>query len=236
VAAEVRDFSPADFIAPRHAKTMGRFAQFAVVATRLAIDDADLAITSQNSEQTGVAYGTSLAGVDDLASQIFRRFGECAVRGIPAASVVEYPPPLISRRTTTPPRYLIAEYAMLTQWLLGASLEFLHGRLLHGWFALANAAFLAYALIRFIGLPELRDQLALALRFRQSRRVAESGFIACAVTLVGSRPVTAIRRSGSRGEWWEPAGSRHAGLARPAGERSSRPARRYQHSGYHFER
>jgi hypothetical protein len=80
--------------------------------------------------------------------------------------------PKIKGRTTTPPRYLIAEYAMLTQWLLGATFEFLHGRLLHGWFALANAAFLAYALIRFIGLPEVRDQLALALRFRQSRVVS----------------------------------------------------------------
>src|SRR5207249_3010710 len=52
--------------------------------------------------------------------------------------------PKIKGRTIAPPRYLIAEYAMLTQWLMGAMFEFLHGRLLHGWFALANAAFLAY--------------------------------------------------------------------------------------------
>ncbi len=77
--------------------------------------------------------------------------------------------PKIKGRTIAPPRYLIAEYAMLMQWLMGAMFEFLHGRLLHGWFALANAAFLAYALLRFIGLQELRDQLPLALRFRRPR-------------------------------------------------------------------
>jgi 3-oxoacyl-[acyl-carrier-protein] synthase II len=94
VAAEVRDFSPGDFITPRRAKTIGRFAQFAVAATRLALDDARLAITSQHSEHVGVAYGTSLAGVGDLASEMFRGFGAYGVQGIPVASVVEYPPHL----------------------------------------------------------------------------------------------------------------------------------------------
>jgi 3-oxoacyl-[acyl-carrier-protein] synthase II len=94
VAAEVRDFSPTDFVSARKAKVMGRFAQFAVAATRLALDDAKLAIASQLSEQVGVAYGTSLAGVGDLATEMFRGFGTAGVQGIPAASVIEYPPHL----------------------------------------------------------------------------------------------------------------------------------------------
>jgi 3-oxoacyl-[acyl-carrier-protein] synthase II len=94
VAAEVRDFSPTDFVSPRRAKVMGRFSQFAVAATRLALEDASLTITAQNSEQVGVAYGTSLAGVADLATEMFRGFGGAGVHGIPAASVVEYPPHL----------------------------------------------------------------------------------------------------------------------------------------------
>jgi 3-oxoacyl-[acyl-carrier-protein] synthase II len=94
VAAEVRDFSPADFISPRRVKAMGRFAQFAVAATRLALDDASLTITTQNSEHVGIAYGTSLAGVADVASEMFRGFGAYGVQGIPIASVVEYPPHL----------------------------------------------------------------------------------------------------------------------------------------------
>jgi 3-oxoacyl-[acyl-carrier-protein] synthase II len=94
VAAEVRDFSPTDFLSPRKVKTIGRFSQFAVAATRLALDDAKLAITSQISEHVGVAYGTSLAGVADLATEMFRGFGAAGVSGIPAASVIEYPPHL----------------------------------------------------------------------------------------------------------------------------------------------
>lgn len=94
VAAEVRDFSATDFVSPRKAKTMGRFSQFAVAATRLALDDAKLAITAHISEHVGVAYGTSLAGVADMATEMFRGFGAAGVYGIPAASVIEYPPHL----------------------------------------------------------------------------------------------------------------------------------------------
>jgi 3-oxoacyl-[acyl-carrier-protein] synthase II len=94
VAAEVRDFSPTDFISAKTAKTMGRFAQFAVAASRLALDDAGLSITAENSEDVGVAYGTSLAGVGDVATEIFRGFGAYSVAGIPAESVVAYSPHL----------------------------------------------------------------------------------------------------------------------------------------------
>ena len=55
LAAEIRDFSPADFIAPRSLKAVGRFAQLAVAASRLALDDARLAATPQNSDDIGVA-------------------------------------------------------------------------------------------------------------------------------------------------------------------------------------
>jgi 3-oxoacyl-[acyl-carrier-protein] synthase II len=94
VAAEVRDFSPADFISPRTAKYMGRFAHFAVAASRLALDDAGLRITSQNSEHVGIAYGTALAGVGDVACEMFRSFGAYRVEGIAPESVIECAPHL----------------------------------------------------------------------------------------------------------------------------------------------
>jgi cellulose synthase/poly-beta-1,6-N-acetylglucosamine synthase-like glycosyltransferase len=62
--------------------------------------------------------------------------------------------PKIQGRTAVPPRYLIATYALLVHWALGAVFEFIHGRPLHAVFALVNAAFLAYAIDRFIGLRE----------------------------------------------------------------------------------
>src|ERR1700675_3121458 len=51
VAAEVTDFHPADFMAARKAKIMGRFSQLAVAATRLAFDDARLVSTKGLSSQ-----------------------------------------------------------------------------------------------------------------------------------------------------------------------------------------
>ena len=92
VAAEIRDFSPTDFMTPRRAKTMGRFSQLAVAATRLALEDADLVITAENREDIGVAYGSSLGAVGDLAAEMFRGYIGGSVQGIPAAAVVEYPP------------------------------------------------------------------------------------------------------------------------------------------------
>ena len=94
VAAEVRDFSPADFITPRTAKGMARFTQFAVAASRLALDDAGLHITAQNSENVGIAYGTALAGVGDVACEIFRSFGAYRVEGIAPECVIECAPHL----------------------------------------------------------------------------------------------------------------------------------------------
>ena len=69
--------------------------------------------------------------------------------------------PKIEGRTAVPPHYLIAEGAILGAWLLGMAYEFTYGRALHGWFALANAAFLAYAIVRFIGLRESWTDLAM---------------------------------------------------------------------------
>src|SRR5581483_10499744 len=91
VAAEVRDFSATDFVSARRAKTMGRFSQFAVAAARLALDDAKLAVTPQLSDRLAVAYGTSLAGIGDLGTEMIRAFGNYGVRGIPATNVIEYP-------------------------------------------------------------------------------------------------------------------------------------------------
>jgi len=66
VAAEVRDFKPTDFISARKAKMMARFSQFAVAATRLALEDAKLSITPSLSSETIVAYGTSMNGGGDV--------------------------------------------------------------------------------------------------------------------------------------------------------------------------
>src|SRR5215470_6040125 len=69
--------------------------------------------------------------------------------------------PKVQGRTAASPRYLMAEAVILTSWLLGTVLELADGRVLHAWFAFTNAAFLAYAVVRFIGLRDAWTDLAL---------------------------------------------------------------------------
>jgi len=60
--------------------------------------------------------------------------------------------PKIKGRTEAPRRYLVAEYGLVAQWLLGAIMELLDHHHLHALFAAANALFLSYAVVVFIGL------------------------------------------------------------------------------------
>jgi cellulose synthase/poly-beta-1,6-N-acetylglucosamine synthase-like glycosyltransferase len=71
--------------------------------------------------------------------------------------------PKTQSRTRVPRAYLVAEYVLLAQWLLGAVVELLQGHSLHAALAFANAAFLAYAIASFIGLPKI-NWLTLARR------------------------------------------------------------------------
>ena len=47
VAAEIKNFNPTDFLSARKAKMMGRFSQFAIAASRLAVEDAKLSGRSE---------------------------------------------------------------------------------------------------------------------------------------------------------------------------------------------
>jgi 3-oxoacyl-[acyl-carrier-protein] synthase II len=58
-SAEVKDFRPADYIVQLDPASMGRAAQFAVAAARLAIADAQLEVSAVDPERAGVAMGTT---------------------------------------------------------------------------------------------------------------------------------------------------------------------------------
>src|SRR5688572_2249455 len=51
VAAKVQGFNPDDFISPRRSKQWGRFSQFAVAASRMALEDSRLRISRTSSER-----------------------------------------------------------------------------------------------------------------------------------------------------------------------------------------
>ncbi|MFW6410398.1 MAG: beta-ketoacyl-ACP synthase II [Halanaerobiales bacterium] len=72
IAAEISDFDSTEFIDKKSAKRMGKFTEFAVVASEKALNDAKLEITEDLAEQTGVLIGSGIGGIEVLEEQITR--------------------------------------------------------------------------------------------------------------------------------------------------------------------
>ena len=69
-AAEVNDFVPSDHLEGKRAKRLDRFGQFSVVASQLALDDADLDLSKEDKERVGANMGTALGGVGYAEGQL----------------------------------------------------------------------------------------------------------------------------------------------------------------------
>ncbi len=91
VAAEVRNFSPRDFMSARKAKTMARFSQFAIAAARLALDDAKLSITPSLSHDVTVCHGTCIGG-GELFVDAVEGLRTGGVRGVKPSIALDFPP------------------------------------------------------------------------------------------------------------------------------------------------
>ncbi len=68
IAGEVHDFDPTDFMSPKSSRRIDRFAQFAVAATRMALEDAALDIHNNNNK-IGISIGSSLGALSHAESQ-----------------------------------------------------------------------------------------------------------------------------------------------------------------------
>ena len=68
IAAEVTGFEPRDFMDPKAARRMSRFAQFSVAAARQALDDSGLVVTADNAYDVGAAIATGGGGYGDTAT------------------------------------------------------------------------------------------------------------------------------------------------------------------------
>ena len=88
IAAQVDDFEPRDFVSAKRVRWTDRFSQFAVAASRLALDDAGYRPNGESSE-VGVYLGSALGGVAlaDEQHDVFRSEGLDAVRPLLAISV-----------------------------------------------------------------------------------------------------------------------------------------------------
>jgi 3-oxoacyl-[acyl-carrier-protein] synthase II len=66
IAAEVKNFNPELYIDKKEIKKMDLFIHYAIAATKEALEDAQLSITRENSEQIGVIVGTGLGGLPSI--------------------------------------------------------------------------------------------------------------------------------------------------------------------------
>jgi len=62
IAAEILDFDPLDWMDRKDAKRNDRFVQFAIAASRMALDDAGFRVTAENADRVGVVIGSGIGG------------------------------------------------------------------------------------------------------------------------------------------------------------------------------
>lgn len=69
VAAELKEFNVEDYMDKKEARKMDRFTQYAVVAAKMAVEDAELNITDEIAPRVGVWVGSGIGGLETLESQ-----------------------------------------------------------------------------------------------------------------------------------------------------------------------
>ncbi|MHB8136895.1 MAG: beta-ketoacyl-[acyl-carrier-protein] synthase family protein [Smithellaceae bacterium] len=69
LGAEVRDFSPRDFISVKNLRRMDKTSLMTAASARLALDDAHIAVTSENRDRIGILLGTAF-GATDVTLQV----------------------------------------------------------------------------------------------------------------------------------------------------------------------
>ena len=63
IAGEVRGFDPADWLEKKDIKKVDRFAQFAIAAAQMAVDDAALRVVPEQAGRVGVVIGVGMGGL-----------------------------------------------------------------------------------------------------------------------------------------------------------------------------
>jgi len=87
---EVKDFDPSDFVTGKYAKDMGRASQFAVSASKLALEDAGVNFSKIKRSRMGVIVGTTMANAQAL-EQIDRHWIQKGEDDVWATTIVKYP-------------------------------------------------------------------------------------------------------------------------------------------------
>ncbi|HHW00056.1 MAG TPA: beta-ketoacyl-ACP synthase II [Clostridiaceae bacterium] len=69
VASEVKNFEPTDFIDKKDARRMDRYNQFAMAATKMAVENSRLDVDSIDKDRFGVLIGSGIGGIQTLEEQ-----------------------------------------------------------------------------------------------------------------------------------------------------------------------
>ncbi len=69
VAAEIKDFDPNLFMDKKEARRMDRYNQFAMAASKMAVENAKLDLDSLNKDKCGVIVGSGIGGLETLEEQ-----------------------------------------------------------------------------------------------------------------------------------------------------------------------
>ncbi|HQY47857.1 MAG TPA: beta-ketoacyl-ACP synthase II [Usitatibacteraceae bacterium] len=70
IAAEVKGFEPSQWMPPKEVRRSDTFIHYGIAATRMALDDAGLAIDEGNAERTGVIVGSGIGGLPMIEGNI----------------------------------------------------------------------------------------------------------------------------------------------------------------------
>jgi len=81
VGAEIKDFDPSEFMDKKEVKRTDRFAQFALAAAQMAIEDSKINLDNVNKERVGVIIGTGIGGIETMLAQ-HREFFEKGYRRV----------------------------------------------------------------------------------------------------------------------------------------------------------
>jgi 3-oxoacyl-[acyl-carrier-protein] synthase II len=69
VGAEIKDFDPSECMDKKEVKRTDRFAQFALAAAKMAIEDSKLSLEKIDKDRMGVIIGTGVGGIETMLNQ-----------------------------------------------------------------------------------------------------------------------------------------------------------------------
>lgn len=80
IAAEVPEYSPADYFSPKRLDLLDRFTQFALVAAQQAVKSSGIEIPEDERPRFGVVMGSGMGGVNTFESGYFSLYAKQATR------------------------------------------------------------------------------------------------------------------------------------------------------------